>query len=51
MKRKYAVDSSFSGTKEHSDHNKESRRRGYGRRRGGRGGRDNISQTHENANP
>ena len=47
MKRKDVADSSFSSTNVHGGHNKESKGRGRGRR----GGHDNTSQVHDNANP
>ena len=44
----------FSGTYGHDDYNKKSKSRGHGSshgcRHGGRGGRDNTSQIHDNVN-
>ena len=42
----YVVDSSFSSTKEHENHSKESR--GFSR---SKGSRDNTSKIHDDANP
>ena len=54
-KRNDVVDSSFSSTRGCGSHNKKNKGHGRGRRhgceRGGRGGRDNSSQTHDNSNP
>ena len=49
-KRKDADDSSFLSSSGHGSHNKEKRGHGCGRKRGGKGGHENISQTHENVN-
>ena len=54
-KKERCNDSSFSRTRRRWSHNKKNIGRGRGcghnRRRGGRGGRDNISQIHDNAKP
>ena len=48
-KKKDAADSSFLSTRGCGRHNKEIIGHGHCCRRGGRGGRDNTSQIHENA--
>ena len=54
-KRNDVVDSSFPSTRGCGSHNKKNKGHGRGRRhgceRGGKGGRDNSSQTHDNSNP
>jgi len=53
-KRNDAADSFFSSMRGRGNHNKKNRgrgrSRGHGRGCGGRGGRDNTSQTHDNVN-